>query len=230
MMFRRTWKTEMTTSETQRGLVFFLLYLLLFPRLNAWFQRLLMGDGETLVAEANVIYYIFLFSLTLFIFWGFLKKDFFRLLDWLPENLFSVALGFLAAAGSWVLLNLLPFPVKDPVSAQYAQEFLAAPIPTLTLILLLIPVVEETLYRGLIYGHLRSYSRPLGFAFSTLLAALAQMWRYALDYGDPRYLLLSLLYLFPSAALHWCYDRGGSVWSCVLLHSVFHGFMLFISL
>ena len=50
-MFRRAWKTEMTASETRRGLVFFLLFLLLFPRLNAWFQRLLMGDGETLVAE-----------------------------------------------------------------------------------------------------------------------------------------------------------------------------------
>ena len=229
-MFRRAWKTEMTASETRRGLVFFLLFLLLFPRLNAWFQRLLMGDGETLVAEANVIYYVFLFALTLFIFWEFLKTDFFRLLDWLPENLFSVALGFLAAAGSWILLGLLPFPVEDPVSMQYAQEFLAAPIPTLTLILLLIPVVEETLYRGLIYGHLRNYSRPLGFVLSTVLYALALVWWYALDYADPRYLLLTLLYLIPSAALHWSYERGGSVWSCVLFHSAFHGFMLFISL
>ena len=229
-MLRRTWKTEMTASETQRGLVFFLLYLLAFPRLNAWVQRLLMGDGETLVAEANVVYYIFLFALTLFIFWGFLKGDFFRLLDWLPENLFSLALGFLAAAGSWTLLRLLPFPVEDPISAQYAQEFLAAPGPTLILILLLIPLVEETLYRGLIYGHLRNYSRPLGFVFSTLFSAFAQMWRYALDYGDSRYLLLTVLYLLPAAALHWCYDRGGSVWSCALLHSAFHGFMLFISL
>lgn len=229
-MFRRNWKTEMTASETQRGLVFLALYLLLFPRLNAWFQRLLMGDGEVLVAEANVVYYIFLFALTLFIFWSFLKKDFSRLLDWLPENLFSVSLSFLAAAGSWILLGLLPFPVEDPVSTQYAQEFQAAPVPTLVLILLLIPVVEETLYRGLIYGHLRNYSRPLGFVLSTLLSALAQVWRYALDLGDPRYLILTLLYLLPSAALHWSYEQGGSVWSCVLLHSIFHGFMLFISL
>ena len=46
--------------------VFFLLYLLVFPRLNAWVQRVLMGDGEALVAEANVIYYLFLFIITLF--------------------------------------------------------------------------------------------------------------------------------------------------------------------
>ena len=66
----------------------------------------------------------------------------------------SVALGFLAAAGSWILLGLLPFPVEDPVSMQYAQEFLAAPIPTLTLILLLIPL---TLYVGVFYLGGRKY-------------------------------------------------------------------------
>lgn len=225
-MLRRTWKTEMTASETQRGVVFFLLYLLVFPRLNAWVQRLLMGDGETLVAEANVVYYIFLFALTLFIFWGFLKGDFFRLLDWLPENLFSLALGFLAAAGSWTLLSLLPFPVKDPISAQYAQEFLAAPGPTLILILLLIPVVEETVYRGLIYGSLRPYSRGLAMGLCILLYALAQVWRYALDFSDPRYLLLVFLYLPMSAALTWCYDRGGSVWSCILLHGGLNAMIL----
>ena len=82
-MFRRSWRSQMTASEGQRGAVFFLLYLLVFPRLNAWVQRVLMGDGEALVAEANVIYYVFLFALTLFIFWEFLKTDFFRLLDWL---------------------------------------------------------------------------------------------------------------------------------------------------
>ena len=49
-MFRRSWKTKMTDSERQRGWVFFGLYLLVFPYLNAWVQRVLMGDGEPLVA------------------------------------------------------------------------------------------------------------------------------------------------------------------------------------
>ena len=148
-MSHRSWKTEMTASERRQGLAFFLLYLLVFPRVNAWLQRLWMGDGEVLVAEANVIYYAFLFTLTLFIFWSFLKKDFLGLLDWLPENLFAAAVGLLLAGGLYAVLSLLPFPVRDPLSLQYAQEFRAAPLPILALILLLIPVVEETVYRGL---------------------------------------------------------------------------------
>lgn len=225
-MSRRGWKIEMTGSERRRGLVFFLLYLLFFPRANAWLQQLWMGDGEVLVAEANVLYYAFLFVLCLFIFWDFLKKDLLGLLDWLPENLFAAAVGLLLSGGLYAVLSLLPFPVRDPISLQYAQEFQAAPAPTLALILLLIPLVEETVYRGLIYGSLRPYSRTLAMGFCALLYALAQVWRYALELSDPRYLLLGLLYLPMSAALTWCYDRGGSVWSCMVLHGGLNGVIL----
>ncbi len=225
-MFHRSWKSQMTASERGRGLVFFLLCLLVFPRVNAWLQKLWMGDGEVLVAEANVVYYAILFTLALFIFWGFLKKDFLDLLDWLPENLVAAAVGLLLAGGLYAVLSLLPFPVADPISPQYAQEFRAAPLPTLALIFLLIPVVEETLYRGLVYGSLRSYSRPLALGVSTVLYAFAQVWRYAIDFFEPRYLVLALLYLPMSAALTWCYDRGGSVWACVVLHGGLNGMIL----
>lgn len=229
-MLRRNWKTKMTDSEQQRGLVFFLLYLLVFPRLNGWLQRLLMGDAESMAAEANVVYYGFLFVMVLFIFWGFLKKDFAELLDWLPENLFSVAVAFLAAGGLHVAVSALPFPVGDPISVQYAQEFRVAPGPTLALVLLLIPLVEETLFRGLLYGGLRNYSRPIALAATTVVYALSLVWRYALERSDPRYLLLAILYLPMAAALTWCYDRGGSVWSCVALHGAVNGMILFLAL
>lgn len=229
-MSRRSWKSEMTASERSRGLVFLLLYLLVFPRVSAWLQRLWLGDGEVLVAEVNVLYYAVLFTLSLFIFWDFLKKDFLGLLNWLPENLVGVAVGLLMAGGLHAVLTLVPFPVADPISLQYAQEFRAAPAPILALILLLIPVVEETVYRGLIYGSLRGYSRPLAFAFSAAFYALGLVWRYALDFSDPRYLLLAILYLPMSVALTWCYDRGGSVWACVVLHGGLNGMILYMAL
>lgn len=220
----------MTAGERRRGLVFFLLYLLVFPRMNAFLQKLWMGDGEVLVAEANVIYYGFLFVMALFVFWSFLKKDLLSLLDWLPENLLAVAAALLLAGGLQAVLSILPLPEPDPIALQYAQEYRLAPVPTLTLILLLIPVVEETLFRGLVYGSLRGYSRDLAFAVGTIFYALAAVWRYALEWGSPRYLLLGLLYLPKSAALTWCYDRGGSVWSCVVLHGLLNGVILILAL
>jgi len=226
-VFRRAWKTEMTASERNRGLVFFLLYLLVFPRLNAWAQRVISGDGEALVAEANVLYYALLFTLALLLFWSFLKKDFLELMNWLPENLFGVVVGLLLAGGLHLLAGRLPFPVADPIGAQYAAEYAAAPVPTLTLVVLLIPLVEEVLFRGLIFGNLRGYSHPLAYLVCIPLYALAQVWRYALDFSDPRYLLLGLLYLPMSAALTWCYDNGGSVWSGVALHAGLNALILF---
>lgn len=229
-MFRRSWRSQMTASEGQRGAVFFLLYLLVFPRLNAWVQRVLMGDGEALVAEANVIYYSFLFVIAVFVFWGFLRKDFEGLLDWLPENLFGVIVGLVGAGAAMIVLYRLPFVQADPIGRQYAEEFAAAPMATLVLILLLIPIVEETLFRGLFFGQLRGYSRALALPVSILFYALAHVWRYALEAGEVRYLFpLMLLSLPMSIALTWCYDNGGSVWSCVVLHGALNGLSLLLA-
>lgn len=230
-MFRRNWKSELSPSARQRGMVLFLLYLFVFPRLNAWFQGLAMGEGEKgelLMAEANVAYYAVLFLLALFTFWSQLKRDLVGLVDWLPENLYAILAGVVAAGGLRLLLCRLPFPVADPISMQYAQEYLLAPGPTLTLVLLLIPLVEETMYRGFLYGQLREYSKPMAMILVTLFYAVAMVWRYAWDFGDPRFLLLSVLYLPMSAALTLCYENGGSVWSCTVLHSALNGLILFL--
>lgn len=225
-MFHRTWKTGMTTSERNRGLVFFALYLLVFPYLNAWAQWVISGDGEPLVAEANVLYYAFLFTLSLLLFWSFLRKDFVELWSWLPENLFGAVVGLAVVAVFRVLIYKLPISPADPIGAQYAEQYAAAPIPTLVLILVLIPLVEEVLFRGLAFGNLRGYSKILAYVVCVSFYALAQVWRYALDFQTPAYLLLSILYLPMSLALTWCYDNGGSVWSCAILHAGINGVIL----
>lgn len=226
-MFRRSWKTHMTRSEMQRGWVFFFLYLFLFPRLNAWAQKVLMGDGEPLVAEANVLYYALLFSLSLLAFWNFWRQDFIDLFDWLPENLAGILIGLIPGLVLRWLTGFLPLPIHDPIPQQYAAEFFAAPGPTLALILLLIPVVEELLFRGLLFGSLRNYSPLLAYLVCIPFYALCCVGNYAVNLGDLHYLLLAVRYLPMAAALTWCYDNGGSVWATVILHSAFNAALLF---
>lgn len=222
----KQFRPQMTASERKRGWVFFGLYLLVFPYLNGWAQKYLMGDGEAPVAEANVVYYALLFVLALLVFWTFLRHAFSLLLDWLPENLFAFVTGLAGAGLLHVLVMLLPYPVENPVNMQYMQEYAMAPGATVVLVVLLIPLIEETLFRGLVFGSLRHYSRPLAYAVTVVLYALACVWRYALDFGDPRYLLLMAQYLPMSLALVWCYDNGGSIWSTVALHMAINGFTL----
>ncbi|WP_243141824.1 CPBP family intramembrane glutamic endopeptidase [Lawsonibacter faecis] len=226
-MVRHKWRPQMTDSERRRGWVFFALYLLVFPYLNAWAQRLLMGEGEAPVAEANVVYYVLLFALALLVFWTFLRHGFSLLVDWLPENAFAFVTGLAGAGLLHFLVTLIPYPVQNPSEMQYLQEFAISPVATAVLLVVLIPLIEETLFRGLVFGSLRQYSRPLAYVVSVLVYALACVWRYALEIGDPAYLLLFIQYLPMSLALAWCYDNGGSIWSAVALHMTINGFMLF---
>ena len=226
-MVRHKWRPQMTDSERRRGWVFFALYLLVFPYLNAWAQRLLMGEGEAPVAEANVVYYALLFALALLVFWTFLRHGFSLLGDWLPENAFAFVTGLAGAGLLHFLVTLIPYPVQNPSEMQYLQEFAISPVATAVLLVVLIPLIEETLFRGLVFGSLRQYSRPLAYVVSVLVYALACVWRYALEIGDPAYLLLFIQYLPMSLALAWCYDNGGSIWSAVALHMTINGFMLF---
>ena len=98
----------------------------------------------------------------------------------------------------------------------------------LHLLVMLMPLVEEPLFRGLLFGATRRYSRVLGYVLSTLVFALYCVWQFVYSYGtvDFRYLLLFLQYVPMSLALTWCYDNGGSIWSPIALHMVLNALIL----
>ncbi len=229
-MAKHKWRPQMTRSERRRGWIFFALYLLVLPYLNALVQRLLFPDGEIPAAEAGVVYYAVLTLLALLFFWSFLRHGFSLLLDWLPENSFAFLTGLGGAVLLEYLFSFLPLPVQDPIPLQYAAEYALAPAATAVLVILLIPLVEETLFRGLIFGTFRQYGRPIAYSVAVLLYAFACVWRYALDFGDLAYLLLALRYIPMSLALTWCYDNGGSIWAVVALHAVLNAITLFRAL
>ena len=85
------------------------------------------------------------------------------------------------------------------------------------------------LFRGLMFGSLRKYSRSLGYVVSILVYAFYAAQQYAFTPGnvDLRYLLLMVRYLPMAAALTWSYDNGGSVWTPIFLRMALNGFQLF---
>ena len=95
--------------------------------------------------------------------------------------------------------------------------------------MVLTPIVEEALFRGLMFGSLRKYSRSLGYVVSILVYAFYAAQQYAFTPGnvDLRYLLLMVRYLPMAAALTWSYDNGGSVWTPIFLRMALNGFQLF---
>ena len=223
---RRPWRPQLTRAELGRGWVFFALYVFLFPWLMGWVQR--SYQGEFPVAEANVVYYLIIVALTFLVLWSYLRHGFRLLLDWLPENLFAFVTGLVGGEILTFLANLIPLPVQDPNLINYPEQFAFAPAATVFILVVLMPLVEEPLFRGILFTTARNYSRVLGYVLSVGVYALYCAARFVYAYGvlDLRYLLLMIQYVPMALALTWCYERGGSIWSAVGLHMVLNAAQL----
>ena len=228
-MAQRRWRPQLTREEQTRGYVFFALFFLVFPVLKMgveWAFDHLFGLYLSEAISAAVYYYI-MAVLTMVVFWSFLKNAGRILTDFLPENLFALITGFAGGQLLKLLMGFLPWPLEDPNPVSWAEQYAYSPAATVLIVVILIPVVEEVLFRGLLFGALRKRSRTAAWLASAVLFAVYSVWTFAVAYGDVRYLILALQYLPMSLALTWCYDRGGSIWSPILLHAIFHAIVLF---
>lgn len=83
---------------------------------------------------------------------------------------------------------------------------------------LLVPVTEELLYRGLLFGSLYNRSRLLAYCVSTLVFAVLHVYSYIGTYS-PAHLLLCLLEYIPAGIiLGWIYARTDTLWTTILIH------------
>ena len=80
------------------------------------------------------------------------------------------------------------------------------------------PLVEECLFRGVLFGAIRPRSRFWAYAVSIAAFALYHVWQYAFMYQDARLLLSALRYVPVSAALAFCYEQTRSIWPPVFFH------------
>ena len=130
------------------------------------------------------------------------------------------------------LVRLIPLPVQNPNFISYPEQYAFAPAATVLILVVLMPLVEEPLFRGLLFGAARGYSRWLAYVLSAAGYAFYCAVQFVYAYGalDLRYLLLAIQYAPMALALTWCYDRGGSIWSAIALHAVLNGFTLLFAL
>ena len=107
------------------------------------------------------------------------------------------------------------FNVNDSNLSQMTQDNF--PLMALGTVLL-VPVTEETLYRGLIFGKLYNRSPVLAYVVSTLAFATLHVSGYIGLY-DPLHLLLCLLQYVPAGlCLGWAYASSNTIWAPILLH------------
>ena len=215
----------MSPGEQIAGTVFFVIYLLVLPFAAGPMFRLAAELLGTKIDPGfqNALYYYILFAVTLIIFHGFLGRTSRQLADNLSVACKTLSAGLVALYG----LNELVYRLTRLVSAaptnlndvSISAQIDDAPHMTLLIVVFLAPFVEETLFRGLVFGNLRGKSRTVAYLVSCLLFALLHVWQFAVVNRDITYFLLMLQYLVPGLVLAWVYDRTGTLWTSIGLHA-----------
>ena len=209
--------SRMTRGETAAALIYLPLHVWLLPTLLVS----LPAAGGLSDLGLNVAVYIF-GTVYMLVFLGrFLRRDF----DPLCDHPGTCILQILTCYGMMIAFNLilsgiltliLPADSSNPNNSAVMEMAGLEYGKTAALAIFLAPLVEEPVFRGAIFGSLRSRNRILAYAVSMLLFALYHVWGYALQ--DPVYWIFLLQYLPVSWLLCRCYERCNSIWGNIFFH------------
>ena len=200
----------------------------LFIGMIAYFTRANLS-GITV----NEIYFGLGIVFVLAVMGEWLRRNFYVLLDAPGRAALCLAIGFAAywvmsIAVYFVLMLALGAP-DNPNSAELA-ELAGADFSAMTGIgVLLVPIVEEARFRGVVFGTIRRKSRVLAYAASALLFSLLHVWQYVLVSGDARLFIYMLQYLPVSLVLAWQYERSGSIWTPVAFHAMINALAFYVT-
>lgn len=212
----------MNRRERLAGWVYFPLHFLLFPLLSIRYAPELERFGA---GRVNLVYYgVGLLFLAVFLL-PWLYRQYNILCDRPIWCMGSLAGGYLLnyLLSSVVVLLLMSVEVETGENPNNAyilsqQGFDGRAVKALSIYIA--PLMEETLMRGVVFGTLRQKSRPLAYVLSVLLFSFCHVWQYALLSGDVQLWLYLIQYIPASVALCYCYERSGSIWTPILLHTL----------
>ncbi len=227
-------KYPMLKSERIAGYIYLPIHavVLIFfmPAVCVW----LFGDGIT-TAEMNLCLYALSFLVVLITMFRFLRASFSDFFDNVIRSLQTVALGYvfyyvMMFAVSLVIL-LAESGIANPNTEAILQETRLNKNVMIVVAVLFAPIVEESLFRGAVFGSIRQKNRAAAYIVSTLLFAVYHLWQYFYVDGFSWTLALYLLqYIPPSIALAWSYERSSSIWSPILIHAFINLLSITVSL
>ncbi len=214
------WTDPMPRGARIAGWVYLPIHVAVLPLTLGMLLVAVLGELPSDVMS-NVLYYLCGLVFTLIAMWRFLRRSF----DTMVGSLLRCIGMMFAAYGLDVLLSLvlqlgtsligeLPVPNNDAVTDLAKVDYKRM----IAVAVLMAPLVEECLFRGVIFGTIRPKSRFGAYAASIVLFSLYHVWQYALLYQEPKLLLSALAYVPVSAALTFCYEQTRSIWPPVFFH------------
>ena len=212
----------LSPAEAKRGFVWMAFQYLLLPQLLAFLD--ISSDF------LNFFYHLSCFLAVSLLFWRYLREC----LRWSAANwkklllLCGVSLGVYYVTAH--LFRLLASALEPAFSNRNDEALLQMAGSSLVLFalttVLLAPVTEELLFRGLLFGQLTKRNRILGYLISSLCFCLIHLLGYLGTYTPTQLLLALLQYLPAGLILAWSQEKSQSVTVPILIHMAINGISL----
>ena len=218
---------RMSRGQVIFGLIYLPIHVVLLP---LFMPVLMMNAGVTDLAAINVAYYAVSLVVVAGVFLSFLRAEF----DPLVERIGHCIITFLMALGLDYILSLavnsvlltITQGVDNPNDGAVAEMALVSGGAMRAVAVFMAPIVEEVLFRGVIFGGVRPVNRVLAYVLSILIFSVYHVWQYVMASGDISLMIYVLQYVPVSFALAWAYERSGSIWVPIGFHMMINAMSL----
>lgn len=213
---------RLTDKEQIWAIIYLLFSIFLLPDLLVLFnQNLPVPMGKLWI---NFLYFTVNF---LFVCW-ILGSFFRRSLIFAGQNVVNFLIAVTAGSAvywscswgySWILGRFFPdfCNLNDgSISAMISDNFPIMLLGTAVFV----PVAEEALHRGLIFGGLYPKSPAAAYILSSVIFASVHIMGYVGVYSTTNLILAFIQYLPAGLTLAWAYRKSGSIFAPMLMHAV----------
>lgn len=209
-----------TKAETWLGWGYLLFQVFLLPTLLVMANTALHSPLGS--AWINFIYFCMNFLAVLVIFRRFLGHSLTHLGGNFLKCLKGAFLGFCVYYVTTMALNHLIVSLYPGFSnvndANVASLTRLDSVPMIIGTVLLVPVAEEVLYRGVVFRTLYSVNHTLGYVLSAMIFCAVHVMGY-IGTTDPLTLGLCFLQYIPAAlCLAWAYTEADNIFAPILIH------------
>ena len=210
-------------SRTQRiaGTVYIPFHLVIFP-LFIGMMAVYLPSGLSDIARQTIYFGLGLtFCLTFM--WTYLRRAYDILLDNMLVSVVAMCFALisyflLSYLAEGLMFTILGDQVSNPNSNAVMNVAGKYPNAIFALTVFIAPLVEETLFRGVVFGSLRPKHRILAFILSIFLFALYHVWQYALNAQDWKMLIYMIEYIPAGYVFAWLYEKTNCIWLPIFLH------------
>lgn len=212
----------MKKREKIAGWIYMPVHSVLMGQLILPLVYLLLAENGIILddVQINVIYYGISLAFVLLFMMSYLRESF--IMKKKAGTLITVAKGFAATIVlNYIATFILLFftsQLTNPNSEAVNDAVTMNVYSMIAVTVIMAPIVEEVLFRGVVFGTIRTKSRILAYAVSILIFSIYHLWSSVAIYHDWTILIYIIQYIPAGITLAWSYEKTGSVWTSIFLH------------